>query len=204
MLEHDRDILAAYRAGRRDALERVYLAYVDDVFRLVALGFATARGVVRGERDPAEQRVVVQEVFARAFAERARVAYDGVRPFRPYLLTIARNLMVDRARGATAERERASEVDVDAIIDADAPIPGTPADDPEQAALRARVASYLETLDPDTRAFVTLRFEQDLSQADVAARLAVTRRRVRTLEARVIKGVRRFLKKHRPEPTPGP
>jgi RNA polymerase sigma factor (sigma-70 family) len=194
-LDRDRELLADFRAGKRDALARVYHALVDDVFKLVALGFASTNGAIRGERDPDEQRVVVQEVFAKAFAERARLGYDGVRPYRPYLLTIARNVMIDRARTRSGELSRASEVDVDAIIASDAPIPGAVEDGADQQRLRSRAAAYIETLDPELRRFVTLRFEQELSHLDVAAKLGITRRRVRTLEARVIKGLRRFLKK---------
>ncbi len=194
-LDRDRDLLADFRAGKREALARVYHALVDDVFKLVALGFTSANGTIRGERDPDEQRVVVQEVFAKAFAERARLGYDGVRPYRPYLLTIARNVMVDRVRAQTGELGRATDVDVDAILASDAPIPGAVEESADQRRLRARAAAYLETLDIEMRQFVALRFERELSHLDVAAELGITRRRVRTLEARVIKGLRRFLKK---------
>jgi RNA polymerase sigma factor (sigma-70 family) len=194
-LDRDRELLAGFREGKRDVLERVYYSLVDDVFKLVALGFASANGAVRGERDPDEQRVVIQEVFARAFAERARLGYDGVRPYRPYLLTIARNVMIDRARARSGELGRASDVDVDAIIASDAPIPGAIEESADQQRLRARAAAYIEALDPELRRFVALRFERELSHLDVAAELGITRRRVRTLEARVIKGLRRFLTK---------
>jgi len=179
-MEWDRELLRGFRAGERDALERVYLAYVDDVFRLIAAGF---------ERNPAEQRSLVQDVFVRAFEERARLGYDGVRPYRPYLLTLARNLLVDRARARSTDRERFSDVDVDALMAAEV------IEEPEQAAARARVADYVATLDPESRRYVELRFDHSLSQDEVAQRLDITRRRVRTLEARVIKGLRRFLKK---------
>lgn len=194
-LDRDRDLLAGFRDGKRDVLARVYHALVDDVFKLVALGFTSKSAAIRGERDPDEQRVVVQEVFAKAFAERARLGYDGVRPYRPYLLTIARNVMIDRARERSGELGRASDVDVDAIIATDAPIPGEVEETADQQRLRARTATYLETLEPELRRFVTLRFEREMSHLDVAAELGITRRRVRTLEARVIKGLRRFLKK---------
>jgi RNA polymerase sigma-70 factor (ECF subfamily) len=198
-LEQDRALLAAFREGSSDVLERVYHELVDDVFRLAALGFATKAGAIRPERDHDEQRAIVQDVFVRAFADRARAAYDGVRPYRPYLLTIARNVMIDRARARTSEHARTSEVDVDTIIAADAPISGEIEEDADQSSTRERATEYLATLDAGMRAFVKLRFERDMSQAAVAAQLEITRRRVRTLEARVIKGLRRFLKKHRPE-----
>lgn len=194
-LERDRDLLAGFREGKRDVLARVYRALVDDVFKLVALGFTSKSATIRGERDPDEQRVAVQEVFVKAFAERARLGYDGVRPYRPYLLTIARNVMIDRARARSGELGRASDVDVDAIIATDAPIPGDVEDSADQQRLRARTTTWLETLEPELRRFVTLRFEREMSHLDVAAELGITRRRVRTLEARVIKGLRRFLKK---------
>ena len=40
----------------------------------------------------------MQEAFRRAFEERARSAYDGLRPYRRYLLTITRNLVIDQLR----------------------------------------------------------------------------------------------------------
>lgn len=195
VLEQDRELLLAFREGRADVLARVYHALVDDVFRLVALGFVTKNGAIRPERDPDEQRAIVQDVFVRAFAERARLAYDGLRPYRPYLLTIAKNVMLDRLRVRSTELARTTEVDVDAIIADDAPIAGEVEEAAEQRQLREKAASYVQTLDDEARNFVRLRFEDELSQADVAEALGVTRRRVRTLEARVTKGLRRFLKK---------
>jgi hypothetical protein len=59
--------------------------------------------------------------------------------------------------------------------------------DPEFAALFV--------LPPECREFVRLRFEDELSQDQVAQSLACSRRRVRTLENRVQKGLRRHLKK---------
>lgn len=198
-LEQDRELLAAFRDGRPEILARIYYALVDDVFRVAALGFATANGSIRPERDPDEQRAIVQEVFVRAFAERARLAYDGLRPYRPYLLTIAKNVMIDRARTRSIEATRATVIDVDTIIATDAAIHGEIEESAEQQQLRATAAAYVETLDDELRAFVRLRFDQDLSQADVAAQLGVTRRRVRTLEDRVMTGLRRYLKKVRPK-----
>jgi RNA polymerase sigma-70 factor (ECF subfamily) len=196
--EQDRALLAAFREGRADVLARTYHALVDDVFRVVALGFVTRNGSIRPERDRDEQRAVVQEVFVRAFAERARQAYDGLRPYRPYLLTIAKNVMIDRARSRSAELARTTEIDVDAIIDGNAAIPGEVEETAEQQQLRAATATYVAGLDDEQRAFVQLRFDRELSQAEVAEQLGATRRRVRTLERRVLTGLRKFLKKDRP------
>ena len=193
-LELDRELLAAFRAGERSALERVYFAFVDDVFRLAALGFSTPGGVIRPALDPDEQRTIVQEVFVRAFAPKARTAYDGLRPYRPYLLMIARNLMVDRARTRGAENARASTVEVEEI-------PGAAAEVEEaedQRRLREAARAFVATLDAELARLVELRFDHDLSQLEIADRMHITRRRVRTLEARVIEGFRRFLDRERP------
>jgi DNA-directed RNA polymerase specialized sigma24 family protein len=41
---------------------------------------------------------LVQEVFIRAFSGRVRECFDGIRDFRPYLNTIARNCFLDTVR----------------------------------------------------------------------------------------------------------
>ncbi len=38
---------------------------------------------------------VLQDVFRKAFGEKARDSYDGLRPYAAYLATIARNLVID-------------------------------------------------------------------------------------------------------------
>ena len=56
-------------------------------------------------------------------------------------------------------------------------------------------ADFVDSLDPERRALVRLRFDAGLSQDDVALAMQVTRRRVRTLEQRVLTGLRRYLKR---------
>ena len=203
-LEHDRAQLVAFRAGDSAVLERVYYALVDDVFRIAALGFTSGTARVGAERDPAEQRAIVQDVFVRAFAPRARDAYDGLRPYRPYLLTLARNVMVDRARVRARESARTVDLDLDALIAADEPLTHVPEDAAEVHELRGHTSAYIATLDAEQRELVRLRFEGDCSQLDCATAMGVSRRRVRTLEARLLKGLIRFLKKHRPAGTVPP
>ena len=97
----DRPLLDAFRRGDRAAAERVYYHYVDDVDKLVRRGFILdAKETIRvpgiGDADAAAD--LVQEVFVRALSEPARLSYDGLRPYRPYLLRIAKNLLIDRLR----------------------------------------------------------------------------------------------------------
>jgi DNA-directed RNA polymerase specialized sigma subunit len=55
------------------------------------------------------------------------------------------------------------------------------------------MSRVLGSFDPGMQEIARLRFVEELSQADVALRLGITRRRVRTLEDRLLSGVRRHL-----------
>jgi len=193
----DRPLLDAFRRGDRQALATVYFHYVDDIAAIVRHGFSVpATGArVRGVSDDQAQRDVVQEVFARAFAPRARDAYDGVRPYGPYLRRIARNLMIDRARAEGHTVALGDDVEI--------AVEPEPADDPEWIALRRETAAYVAGLPAQLHKLVELRFERELSQEEAARELGVSRRRIRTLEARIQRGLRKVLRrmqKDRPVP----
>ena len=83
----NRALREAFRRGERAALTTVYFHFVDEIAAVIRNGFAipssTAR--VRGVVHEQTQRDLVQEVFARAFATRARDAYDGVDGTQPGL-----------------------------------------------------------------------------------------------------------------------
>jgi RNA polymerase sigma factor (sigma-70 family) len=186
---NNRDLLDRFRRGDRAALAEVYYRYVDEVATLARRGFtieSSGHVYVRGVSGDAE-REIVQETFARAFAEKARTAYNGIDPYRPYLMRIAKNLLIDRFRAAA---KQPVELDDNAEIQ----LGEEPVDlDWEQR--RAATVEYLATLDPETRQVVRLRFEDELSQDDVAAQLGCSRRRVRTLEAKAQKDLRKWLDK---------
>jgi RNA polymerase sigma-70 factor (ECF subfamily) len=174
---------------------------MDDVSTLVRLGFALdASTHIRGISDPDEQRDAVQEVFVRALSEKARMSYDGLRPYRPYLLRIAKNLMIDRARKIkrrpTKAEPRSGVLDVDDLIDRDAPMP-EPEEDMDWRNQRRVAIRYMETLPGDLRELVQLRFVDCRSQASVAEALGITRRRVRTLEKRCLAGLVTLLEKEK-------
>jgi RNA polymerase sigma factor (sigma-70 family) len=176
----NRPLLMAFRRGERSALETVYWHYVDGVESFVRRGFTVGDTRVRGLTDP-DVAEVVQETFMRAFTAGARASYDGLRPYRPYLLRIARNLLVDRARLAGRLRLGDDEGLADQLEDA-----AEPADAAlERVELADAARAFVEGLDAASRDFVRLRFEQGASQDAVAGELGITRRRVRTLEKRI-------------------
>jgi RNA polymerase sigma factor (sigma-70 family) len=183
----NRDLLDRFRRGDRAALAEVYYRYVDEVGSLARRGFtieSSGHAVVRGVAGEWE-REIVQETFARAFAEKARNAYNGIDPYRPYLMRIAKNLLIDRFRAATKQELQLAETET--IELADEPV------DRDWEQRRAATLEYVATLDAEARQIVALRFEDELSQDDVAARLGCSRRKVRTCEAKVQKQLRRWL-----------
>jgi RNA polymerase sigma-70 factor (ECF subfamily) len=216
LFQEDRPLLDAFRRGERAALTRVYLYYVDELAELVRRGFSTASEGrplrVPGASSPDEQAEVIQETFVRAFSEPARSAYDGVRPFRPYLFRIAKNLLIDRLRARRREPgpalADAAVVDIDRLLETNAALPAEPPARPDSdldwLRLSRSAREFLAGLDSETRELVRLRFEEDRSQEDAAEQMRVSRRRVRTLEARVVARLRRHLRKAGLLPTDPP
>lgn len=195
----DRPLLERFRRGDRAALTAVYERYVDDVATLARRGFtmeSSGHVYVRGATGDGE-RELVQDTFLRAFAEKARLAYDGISPYRPYLLRITKNLMIDRFRAARATTSLDADEgvgDLDALLVANAELPGTDPVRLDWAAQLEATRAYLATLDAEARRIVTLRFEDELSQEQVATQVGCTRRKVRSVEDRAQAELRAYLK----------
>jgi RNA polymerase sigma factor (sigma-70 family) len=190
---NDRALLDRFRRGERGALSAVFEHYADDVATLARRGFtieSSGHVYVRGEGRDGEYELV-QETFAKAFAEKARLAYDGISPYRPYLLRITKNLMIDRYR---AKQKDSRTIALDAAeLDAATATAELPPDLHWQK-LATATAEFVATLDPKPRELVKLRFEDGLSQDRVAQALGCTRRKIRTLERDVQSGLRSWLK----------
>lgn len=201
MFDNDRALLDRFRRGDRDALAAVYARYVDEVATLARRGFtmeSSGHVYVRGAGRDGEYELV-QETFAKAFAEKARNAYDGLQPYRPYLLRITKNLMIDRFR---AEQRQAHGIalddpgvgDIEEILASNAGFTQVAeAPDLHWKTLLAAATECVATFDAESRQLVALRFEEELSQDEAAIRMACSRRRVRTIEQRVQDRLRKWL-----------
>ncbi|MBI5545696.1 MAG: RNA polymerase sigma factor [Deltaproteobacteria bacterium] len=199
-----RELLDAFRQGERSAMAEVYSYYVDEVAQLLRRGCRLSDGKsLLGVRDSQRHRDLLQDVFLKAFGAPARQSYDGLRPYGPYLMRIARNLLVDEARLGrrfVPLEDPCGEVEV--LPEEDA----APEEALEWRQLSAATREFCTGVDAPTKEFIRLRFEEDLSQRDVAERMQWTRRKVRTWEDRVREQLRRFLihrDKRRPNPAPG-
>lgn len=184
------ELLSRFRRGDREALVAVYWAYVDRIERLIRGGWRAPSGErvePPGRDDIAD---LVQETFVRAFAERARLGFDGVREYGPYLVTIARNLLVDWAR------RRGRELPVDSLDSWIAqsterePEVDAPWSDPDTV---KRVEQYLAALPRELADVHRERYVRAQSQRDAAAALGISRQQLRTRENRLRDGLRRWL-----------
>ena len=120
------------------------------------LGFA--RRLVDGDRQHAEG--IVQETLLRAWRHRDVLTADRV---RPWLFTVARNLVISRYR---ARRARAAEVpllSVDVAVD----------DELDRAMVSWQVAAALRTLSPAHREVLVHLFFGGQSIAEAAAALGI-------------------------------
>ncbi len=165
------ELLPKFRAGEQPTLQRTYYAYVDLISAVVR------RHAVWPDGSPSSDHAdLVQDTFIRAFGERARLAYDGLRHYRPFLLTISRNLIVDWARRRGRERLELPETLDETVADTRDPI------DP---VLLARVEAFIAALGDPLRGVYEQRYVLDASQEDAARALGISRQQLRTLEQKL-------------------
>lgn len=130
-------------------------------------------------RDTAEE--VTAEVFHQALAHLPAFESRGA-PFGAWLIRIAANAVVDRARRAGRE-----VVDSDGLPDAGA----QPADDLERAEESARLFRLVDTLPGDQRAVIVDRFLENRSIRETAQRLGKSEGAIKQLQHRALETLRR-------------
>lgn len=196
LLLKDRALLDAFRRGEEAALTKVYLTYTDEVARSLAtrVGVRLDSGLQQARLSPLDLEAAHQETFVRAFRPAARMAYDGLRPYLPYLLRIAHSTAIDLLRSAgklSREAIPLEEAPEHLHLHAQAP---SPEQDVLEVELREVVRHFLERLPPGDRELARLRFIDGLSQEMAAAGLALTRSEVRTRERHIRMAFERHLR----------
>ena len=188
LFREEPELLRGFREGRPDVLERVYRTYVRAVDRYIR---SQARAIGHPELAQASAVAdIVQEVFMRAFSVGARAAYDGLREFGPYLSAIARNCVIDALRGRG--REILKKPDELSLILADAPTEDEELVDPKVAAVLTR---YVRELPRELAGVYEQRFVLGRSQVAASEGLGLSRRALRTAEARLRRGLRQALQR---------
>ena len=148
-------------------------------------GFRLTRYLIYrlGRRDGVDD--LVQETWLRVL-ERGS-SFDGRSRFEPWLFTIARNLAIDHAR-----RHRTVSLDAPGDPESQAEAATPASSDPSPFTLAARtedaerLAHSLSTLEPDSREALVLRFQENLSLAEISAVVGAP---VSTVASRIYRGL---------------
>lgn len=194
-LPSNRHLLERFRAGDPEALAEVYSHYAPDLVRFLQQSswfqWRGTTGRFGGFRAPLESADAVQEVFVRAFSERARLSYDGLKPFGGWLNGIARHYVLDefRKRYAAADAE---------IIDAAQGMSSAEAISPESSAEESEAARLVEAfrsgLEGMEARLYDARFVQGNTQQEAAGLLGMTRIRLRRVELKLRRRLLEHLK----------
>ena len=176
-------MLQEFREGHGATLTRVYRAYSPEVVRYLARRFTVrasseVASVTLGALDLDSAH---QETFVRAFRPAMRQAYDGVRPYLGFLLTIARSTAFDLLRASGRIAREAVQLD-EAPSWASSP-PRTPP--PSSTRWKPRCAPWCASSStgcPEGRELARLRFMEGLSQEAAAGQLQLTRGELRVRE----------------------
>lgn len=135
----------------------------------------------RGYHNDWELECAVQDTFIQAFSANARNSYDGIKPFGPYLKTIARNRVISNLRSDQREARRRREFSAEP--------PREPTSSPESDAMRQElkqlVGRFVGGLPGRYRQFYELRYGQELNLMETARRLGITRMKARIREQKL-------------------
>ena len=199
------DKVELFKSADRETFTWVYRTYVDEVAKMLTGGFTFSSGGDRvrfaGYRRPYHLQEAIQETFLKAFGESARRNYDGDRPYAPYLMQIAKNVVIDGFRKESLDRSLfvtighltyENETEDEAIGRLGQQQGGSPEDLAAKNQIHVLVRSFVESLGPDDRQIVSEHLAGDASQAEIAETMKVDRNEIR----RRIKGIREALLRH--------
>jgi RNA polymerase sigma factor (sigma-70 family) len=191
LLTQNRRLLEDFRANSRPALDEVFFHYAPGLTEFLRSGFAFESRektcVFKGFAAPFDLENAIQEVFLRAFSERARLSYDGLRPYVNYLYAIARNYVIDELRRRSATLELFAEIE-DAprdAINSELTCSGCdPSFHVEEREIERLLSEFLQSRDDLTQSYYHWRYEETLTQSAVGHKLGLTRIQIRRIEAR--------------------
>lgn len=165
------DLARAAAAGDRRAFAELYERHLDAVYRYCFFRL----------RSPTEAEDVTADVFHRALAAMPR--YEPRRPFLAFLYTIARNIIVDRAR-----RSRPEAAFEDAL---DHPTDEAGPEARSIAAVEAtQVREAIRQLSPLQQEVVILRFIDGRDTKEIARMLGRRESTIRGIQMRALAALR--------------
>lgn len=178
----DEKLMTLLCEGDKEALVQLVERYQNDVFRfcLHYLG------------DMESAREIAQETFLRIYTARER--FDSTRVFRPWMLCIARNMCLNvlkRKKLVPMESLEQMEIGENGTLRTSVsaatehPIEGILSDERKRMLL-----SIVNTLPPDSREVVMMRYFEQMSSREIAEVLETTEGAVRTRLHRALNHLR--------------
>jgi RNA polymerase sigma-70 factor, ECF subfamily len=137
--------------------------------------------------DSASADDVVQETFIRAWRHLPQLRADG-RPIRPWLIRVARNLLIDAARAARSRPVTVQSAEDDQQAEADSGL--------EQVLDRQLVSAALRHLTPAHRAVLVETFYHGASLVAVARQLGIPHGTARSRLHYALHALRQELDEH--------
>lgn len=211
-LAKNKELQEGFREGRKESMEEVYNHYSPGVTRFLRQGFTFRSGTThcyfKGIKSEDELNSAVQEVFRRAFEDRARNAYNGINSFSNWVLAISRNMVINGFRNkeiafseyvsAKDNRSHLAVMDDAITEDYQGVLYGrrTQSQDKtyEHGELKNLIGKFMVELTEMERRLLVLRFVDGVGQEDAAQELGSTRMKIRTAEAKLRRRLRAFLK----------
>lgn len=162
------------QTGDMDAFAEIYRRYTAKVFVFV----------LTRVRDPYLAEDLTSETFCKALRKIDSVTYEGT-GVCSWLITIARNLILDHVKSARYKLE--SNVEVPDFCDE--------GDDPEQAAIKVIAAAEIKVLvsellgqlRPSRRRCLELRFFREMTHAETAATMNIKESVSKTWQRKALK-----------------
>jgi RNA polymerase sigma-70 factor, ECF subfamily len=172
--------------GDQDAFAELVYTYQDSVYNLC----------YRMLSDRTEAEDAAQETFLRAYLNLQR--YDPARSFKTWVLSIASNHCIDRLR-----RRRMVWLSIDEPLPPNITL-ASDEPEPEEASLfkerSEAMQKLLDTLSPDYRAAVVLRYWYDYSYTEIADILDTTES---AIKSRLFRARQMLAEKINPHVSPG-
>ncbi len=198
--------LERFRQGHAKALEDVYRFFERPLRNFVLRGFAFRSdgrqlyfGGLAQEHDLED---IIQETFRRAFGAKARASYDGIRPYKNYLFTIARNAVITDLSSRKRQIPIGEALFQDNHSDSLTPLESWVVSQRAQISEEQEISSerqvenleiyglimgFVEALEEEEQTFFKIRFLSQCSQENTAKKMGWNRAKVRKLEARLRK-----------------
>lgn len=204
------DKVVLFKSADRETFTWVYRTYVDEVAKMLTGGFTfNSKGDrVRfaGYRRPYQLQEAIQETFLKAFGESARRSYDGTRPYAPYLMQIAKNVVIDGFRKESLDRSLfvmighlvyENETEEEAIGRLGQQHAESPEDLAAKNQIHVLVRVFVDELGPEDQQIVNEHLAGDASQSEIAELMGVDRNEIRRRIKSIREGLLKHLKAHR-------